>query len=141
KPILAKMELYFIKNHLLKGERLMSDFFNDYFNIKRMIEEKRAYKQQMARVEAMPEDYKFVFKKIQSYMWLFATGAGYDMMEVHTDLVELFESGIANNKKVLEITGDDVATFSEELLLNCKTYTETCHEKLNREIHEKIEKK
>ena len=117
---------------------MMSDFFNDYFNIKKMIEEKREYKQQMARVEAMPEDYKFVFKKIQSYMWMFTAGAGYDMMEVHNDLVELFESGIANSKKVLEITGDDVAAFCEELLKNCKTYTENWRDKLNHEIHEKI---
>ena len=120
---------------------MMSDFFNDYFNIKKMIEEKREYKQQMAGVEAMPEDYKFVFKKIQSYMWMFTAGAGYDMMEVHNDLVELFESGIANSKKVLEITGDDVAAFCEELLKNCKTYTENWRDKLNREIHEKIENK
>ncbi|MEG1981822.1 MAG: DUF1048 domain-containing protein [Clostridia bacterium] len=116
----------------------MSDFFNDYFNIKRMIEEKKEYKQQMARVDAMPEDYKFVFKKIQNHMWMFTSGAGFDMMEVHNDLVELFESGIANNKKVLEITGDDVAGFCEELLSNCKTYTENWNEKLNSEIHEKI---
>ncbi|MEG0360438.1 MAG: DUF1048 domain-containing protein [Longicatena sp.] len=119
----------------------MSDFFNDYFNFKRMFEEKREYKQQMARVDAMPEDYKFVFKKIQSHMWMFGAGAGYDMMEVHNDLVELFESGIANNKSVLEITGDDVAAFTEGLLSNCKTYTENWNDKLNREIHEKIGKK
>lgn len=119
----------------------MSDFFNDYFNIKRMIEVKREYKQQMARVDAMPEDYKFLFNKIQNHMWMFTAGAGYDMMEVHNDLVELFESGIANNKKVLEITGDDVAAFCEELLLNCKTYTGNWRKKLNCEIHEKIEKK
>ncbi|MGQ0517566.1 DUF1048 domain-containing protein, partial [Bacillus sp. D-CC] len=25
----------------------------------------------MARVEALPEDYQFVFKKIQNYMWNF----------------------------------------------------------------------
>lgn len=116
----------------------MSKFFNDYFNIKKMIKEKRDYKHQMPRVEAMPEDYKFVFKKIQSYMWKFTAGAGYDMMEMHNDLVELFESGIANRKKVLEVTGDDVAAFCEELLLNCKTYTENWRDKLNREIHEKL---
>lgn len=116
----------------------MSNFFNDYFNIKRMVEEKREYKYQMARVEAMPEDYKFVFKKIQSYMWKFTAGTGYDMMEMHNDLVELFESGIANGKKVLEVTGDDVAAFCEELLLNCRTYTENWRETLNREIHEKV---
>lgn len=135
------MGLYFIKNEVFKGEKLMSDFFNDYFNIKRMIEEKREYKQHMERVDAMPEDYKFVFKKIQSHMWMFTAGAGYDMMEVHNDLVELFEMGIANNKKVLEITGNDVALFCDELLLNCKTYTENWRDKLNREIYEKLEKK
>lgn len=116
----------------------MSDFFNDYFNFKRMIEEKKEYKQQLARIQAMPEDYKFVFKKIQSYMWMFTSGAGYDMMEIQEALVELFESGVANGKKVLEVTGDDVAGFCDELLKNCKTYTENMRDKLNREIHNKI---
>lgn len=116
----------------------MSDFFNDYFNIKKMIEEKREYKQQMKRVDALPEDYQFVFKKIQSHMWMFAAGAGYDMMEVHNDLIDLFETSAADGKKVLELTGNDVASFCEELMKNCKTYTENWRDKLNREIHEKI---
>lgn len=116
----------------------MSDFFNDYFNIKKMIEEKREYKLQMQRVDALPRDYQFVFKKIQSHMWMFAAGAGYDMMEVHYGLIDLFESGAASGKKVLEITGDDVAAFCDELLKNTKTYTENWRDKLNREIHEKL---
>lgn len=119
----------------------MSDFFNDYFNIKKMIEEKREYKQQMARVDALPKDYQFVFKEIQNHMWMFVAGAGYDMMEVHYGLIELFESGAANNKSVLEITGDDVAAFCDELLQNSKTYTENWREKLNREIHKKLDSK
>ena len=28
----------------------------------------------MARVAALPEDYQFVFKKIQNYMWNFSAG-------------------------------------------------------------------
>lgn len=116
----------------------MSDFFNDYFNIKRMIKEKKEYNQKMARVDALPEDYQFVFKKIQNHMWMFSAGAGYDVMEIQNDLIELFESGSADGKKVLEITGYDVASFCEELLKNCKTYTENWRDKLNREIHEKI---
>lgn len=63
------------------------------------------------------------------------------MMKVHNDLVDLFESGVANGKSVLEITGDDVAGFCDELLLNCKTYTENHRDKLNREIHEKVRNK
>lgn len=116
----------------------MSNFFNDYFNIKRMIEEKKKYKQQMARVDILPEDYKFVFKKIQNHMWMFAAGAGYDMMEIHNELIDLFESGANGGKKVLEITGYDVASFCDELLKNCKTYTENWRDKLNREINQKV---
>ena len=68
----------------------MSGFFDDYFNIKKMIQSKREYKKQMARVEALPKEYQYVFKKIQERMWMFVAGAGYDMMKIHDDLVELF---------------------------------------------------
>jgi DNA-binding ferritin-like protein (Dps family) len=101
---------------------------------------KREYKQQMARVEALPEDYRFVFKKIQSHMWMFAAGSGYDMMKIHYDLIELFESGAAEGKRVLEITGMDVASFCDELLQSARTYTRDWRVKLNREIAEKLGK-
>jgi DNA-binding ferritin-like protein (Dps family) len=116
----------------------MSDFFDNYFNIPKIIAEKREYRRQMARVEAMPEDYRFVFKKIQSHMWMFAAGSGYDMMKIHYGLIELFEADVAEGKRILEITGSDVAGFCDELLKNAKTYTEDWRAKLNREIAEKL---
>jgi DNA-binding ferritin-like protein (Dps family) len=116
----------------------MREFFDNYLNIKKIIEGKREYKRQMARVEAMPEDYRHVFKKIQSHMWMFAAGSGYDMMKIHYDLLELFEEGAANGKGVLEITGEDVASFCGELMRSARTYTEDWREKLNRDIINKI---
>jgi len=118
----------------------MSEFFDNYFNIKKMIESKREYKQQMARVEALPKDYQYVFKKIQSHMWMFAAGSGYDMMKIHYDLIELFEAGAADGKHVLEITGEDVASFCDELLRSARTYTEDWREALNRDILKKLGK-
>jgi DNA-binding ferritin-like protein (Dps family) len=112
----------------------MGDFFNNYLNIPKMIEEKREYRQQMARAEALPEDYRYVFKKIQKHMWMFAAGSGYDMMRIHYDLIELFEEGAAEGRRVLEVTGGDVAAFCDELLQNAQTYTENWREKLNRDI-------
>jgi DNA-binding ferritin-like protein (Dps family) len=103
-----------------------------------MVKSKREYKQHMARVEALPDDYKYVFKKIQSHMWMFAAGSGYDMMKIHYSLIELFESGVARGKHVLEVTGEDVATFCEELLKSAETYTENWREKLNRDILKKV---
>ena len=50
------------------------NFLNDYFNIRHMAREKRKYRQMQARVKALPEDYRYVFHKIQGYMWNFSGG-------------------------------------------------------------------
>ncbi len=119
----------------------MKQFFDDYLNINKMIKSKREYKKQMERVKALPEDYQYVFKRIQEHMWQFVSGSGYDIMEVHSDLIELFEEGAANGKGVLEITGSDVAGFIDELLKNTRTFTQDWRTKLNSEINSKLGKK
>lgn len=116
----------------------MSKFFDDYFNVKKIIQSKREYKAQLARIDALPKDYKFVYEKIQHYMWSFAAGAGYDMQQIQYELLELFETGVADGKHVLDITGEDVAGFCDELLKNTETYTENWREKLNRDIKRKF---
>ena len=116
----------------------MKQFFNDYFNIAKMIKNKQEYRNQMKRVKKLPEDYQYVFKKIKTHMWQFVSGAGYDMMEAQCSLLELFEEGALNGKSVLEVTGEDVASFVEELLKNTRTYTEDWKTKLNCEISKRI---
>lgn len=115
-----------------------NEFFDNYLNPKKILESKREYRRQMARVDALPADYQFVFHKIQQHMWKFAAGAGYDMMRLHYDLIELFEAGAAEGKGVLEITGEDVAGFCEELLRSVSTYAENWREQLNGEILRKV---
>jgi len=112
--------------------------WTDYINLKKMRDEKREYRRQMARVEALPEDYRYVWKKIQSHMWKFAGGSGYDMMRVQIDLIDLFEEGAAQHRGVLEVTGDDVAAFVDELLRSVRTYTEDWRAALNNDIHTKL---
>ncbi len=108
--------------------------------LRKLVGDKKEYKMMMVRVEAMPEDYQFVFKKIQHYMWNFAAGSGYDMLKIQYELIDLFEAGVADGKRVLEITGTDVAAFCDELLRNAKTYTADWHEALNRDIMKKLGK-
>lgn len=108
--------------------------------MKKMIREKRGYRRMMARAGTLPEDYYYVFDKIQHYMWNFAAGDGFDMTRVQSDLLDLFEEGVADGKDVLDITGEDVAAFSDELLANARTYTEKWRMKLNRDIHDKLRK-
>lgn len=108
---------------------------------KKMVGDKKEYKQMMKRVEALPGDYQFVFEKMQGYMWKYAAGDGYDMLKVQYELIDLFEAGAADGKQVLEVTGKDVAAFCDELLRNAKTYTEGWREELNRSIMKKLGKK
>ncbi|MEM5013589.1 DUF1048 domain-containing protein [Niallia taxi] len=108
---------------------------------KKMLGDKKEYKMMMARVEALPEDYQFVFKKIQNYMWQFSTGNGMDMLHIQYELIELFEGGAAEGRQVLEITGEDVATFADELVANAKTYVAKYREDLNKSIMDELGKK
>jgi DNA-binding ferritin-like protein (Dps family) len=106
--------------------------------IKKTIRDKREYKQMMERVKLLPEDYRFTFDKIQKYMWNFASGDGYDMLKIQYDLIDLFEASATDGKHVLEITGEDVAAFCDELLRNTKTYTASWGKKLNSDILKKL---
>lgn len=114
-------------------------FFDDYFNVSKLVREKRRYRRQMARIRALPEDYQYMFRKMQEWMWSFASGAGYDMMELHGNLLELFEAGAAEGRTVLEITGRDVAAFCDALLRGVRTWTEDRRRILNREVLERLE--
>ena len=116
------------------------DFLNDYFNFRHMAREKRKFRQMQKRAKALPEDYAFVFKKIQNYMWMHSGGSGMDMLPIFTDLLDLFETGAAEGKRVLDITGKDVAAFCDELLRNARTYTQDWREDLNRDIMRKLRK-
>ena len=97
--------------------------------------QKREYKAMQARVKALPPDYAFVYEKIKHYMWKYAAGSGLDILAILSDLTDLFESGAAEGKRVLEVTGEDVAAFADELLRHATTYTAKWHANLNRDIH------
>jgi DNA-binding ferritin-like protein (Dps family) len=118
----------------------MSDFFDKYLNLKKILDGKREYKAQMARVNSLPEDYQFVYKKIQNYMWNFAGGDGMDMLQTQYDLIAFFEQGAAEGKRVLELTGEDVGAFCDELLRDTRLWTDNYRKKLNRDILNKCGK-
>lgn len=106
--------------------------------IKKMIGDKKEYREQLTRVEALPEDYRFVFKKVQGYMWSFAGGDGSDMLKAQEELIELFESSAAEGKHVLDVTGEDVVGFCDEFLRDTKKWTDNYRKKLNRDMINKL---
>lgn len=111
---------------------------NPFEYFRHVREEKRRYKQMMDRVKALPEEYRYMYNRIQRYMWNHAGGDGMDMIRVLADLLELFEAGAADGKGVLQVTGSDVAEFCDGLLGTTRTWTRQWHEALNREIDKKL---
>ena len=111
-----------------------------YNFLKKIIGDKREWRRMEARAKALPPDYQVVYGEIKGYLFKFSAGSGLDTMDVLRDLLGLFEEGAANRKGVLEITGQDVAGFCDELLKNTKTYTANWGAALNRDIAKKLEK-
>lgn len=112
----------------------MLDFIN------KIMGDKKEYKEQMARVAALPEDYRFVYEKIQNYMWSFAGGSGMDMLKTQYELIDLFEESVAENMHVLDVTGEDVASFCDELIRGNNLWIDGQRKRLNLGIKNKFEK-
>lgn len=85
-------------------------------NIKEIIEEKKEWREQMARVKALPKDYQIVYKEIQKYIFKVGTVEAKDSMDLLLGIVDFFEEGAALGKEVLEVTGSDVAAFCDDLM-------------------------
>jgi DNA-binding ferritin-like protein (Dps family) len=111
----------------------MLDFLN------KIIGDKKDWKRMEARSKALPRDYQIVYSEIMQYMFKRSGGDGMDIVAILKDLLGLFETSAADGKRVLEITGEDVATFCDELLRNAKTFTENWHEALNRDVMKKLQ--
>jgi DNA-binding ferritin-like protein (Dps family) len=104
---------------------------------KKITGDKREWRAMEARAKKMPHDYQIVYDEIKGYM--FKNGLG--SIDVLKGVLELFEEGVVNGRSALEITGQDVAAFCDELLGEVKTFTNKWRIDLNRDIAKKIEKK
>lgn len=112
----------------------MFDFF------KKVTGEKKRWRQVEARAKKLPKDYQIVYDEIKGYMFRYPSGTGMDLLPVLEELLGLFEGGVANRKGALELTGEDVAGFCDELLRSVTTYAEKSRQSLNRDIQKRIGK-
>jgi DNA-binding ferritin-like protein (Dps family) len=101
------------------------------------IDDKKEWRAMEKRAKALPHDYQVVYEEIKKYMW---KSTGISTIDPFRTLIDLFEESAANGKKVLDITGDDVAAFCDELVKGEKTYFEDLRKKLNKNVAEKLKK-
>lgn len=78
------------------------------------LEQKKQYKQQQARIEAMPEPYRSAAKAFQRYFMYFGQiPDGDTLIKMGEDHVELWEQAVADQTPIREIVGDDPVDFAE----------------------------
>ncbi|WP_330185104.1 DUF1048 domain-containing protein [Nocardia sp. NBC_01503] len=88
-----------------------------------MIEDKREWRAHMARVKALPPDYQIVYKEMQKYFFKIGPVELVDG-GLLSGVLDFFEEGVAEGKRVLELTGDDVAAFCDDLVKDSPTYAD-----------------
>lgn len=109
-------------------------------NIQDAIEGKRKWRAHMARVKALPQDYQIVYKEIQNYLFKVGPVELTDGTDLLSGIVDLFEEGAASGKGVLEVTGNDVAAFCDDLIKDSKTYADIVQESVDQEVGKAMKK-
>jgi DNA-binding ferritin-like protein (Dps family) len=100
--------------------------------IQDIIEGKKQWRAHMARVKALPPDYQIVYKEIQRYF--FKVGP-IDLPDrpLLSGIIDFFEEGVAASKGVLELIGNDVAAFCDDLIKDSRTYADIYQESISGE--------
>ncbi|HCH34186.1 MAG: hypothetical protein UY35_C0005G0023 [Candidatus Saccharibacteria bacterium GW2011_GWC2_48_9] len=102
------------------------------------LDEKREYKKIEARARALPSEYSTAYSEIKKYIF---NTSGIVTMDPLKVLVDILEEAAANNKRVLEVTGPDVAAFADELVRGEHSYHEEQRNKLNATITKRLGRK
>ncbi|MEU7121773.1 DUF1048 domain-containing protein [Streptomyces zaomyceticus] len=100
--------------------------------IQDIIEGKKQWRAHKARVKALPPDYQIVYKEMEKYF--FKVGP-IDLPDgpLLPGVVDFFEEGVASGKGVLELIGNDVAAFSDDLIKDSRTYADVYQESITGE--------
>ena len=95
-----------------------------------IVEGKKEWRAHVARVKALPKDYRIVYEEIQKYLFKVGPVEPVEGTSLLSGIMDLFEEGVASGKSVLEVTGSDVAAFCDDLIKGLKTYADIYQESL-----------
>ena len=96
------------------------------------LDDKREWRAMEARAKSLPSEYRNAYKAIQKYMWTAGGPTDWkDSSRIFVGILELFEEGAAEGKKVTDLMGEDVAAFCDDLVKDEKTWKDKYRKKLN----------
>ncbi|GAA3308857.1 DUF1048 domain-containing protein [Arthrobacter ramosus] len=83
------------------------------------LEQKKQYRQNKARVEHLPADYRAAATALERYLMYFgAITKGDVLLRMLGDLTDLFEESAADGTPIRSIVGDDPVEFAETFMRN-----------------------
>ena len=97
--------------------------------IQDIIEGKKQWRAHLARVKALPPDYQIVYKEMQKYFFKIGPVELTDG-NLLAEIVDFFGEGVAAGKGVLELIGNDVAAFCDDLVKDSRTYADIYQESI-----------
>jgi DNA-binding ferritin-like protein (Dps family) len=78
------------------------------------LEQKKQYKQNRARIDALPEPYRASAKAFERYLMYYGgVTDGDTLITMHGDMADLWDRAAADGTPVREIVGDDPVEFAE----------------------------
>ncbi|WP_010095411.1 DUF1048 domain-containing protein [Ornithinibacillus scapharcae] len=99
------------------------------------LNDKREWKALEARAKLLPSEYLNAYNAIKKYLWTSGDLSEWeDIHRVFSGLLDLFEEGAAEGKGVMDLTGEDVADFCDELVKDAKNWKDKYRKKLNDSI-------
>lgn len=90
--------------------------------IQDIIKGKKEWEAHVARVKSLPKDYQIVYNEIQKYLFKVGPIELTESMDLLSGIVDFFQEGAYLGKGVLEVTGNDVAAFCDQLIKDSKTH-------------------
>lgn len=109
-------------------------------SIQDIIEGKKKWRAHVARVKVLPQDYQLVYKEIQKYLFKVGPVELTEGTGLLSGIIDLFEEGAALGKGVLEVTGNDVAAFCDDLIKDSKTYADIYQESVDQKVYKAMKK-
>ena len=108
--------------------------------IQDIIEGKKEWRAHVTRIKALPKDYQIVYKEIQKYLFKVGPVELTEGIGLLSGIIDLFEEGAYLGKGVLEVTGNDVAAFCDDLIKDSKTYADIYQESVDKKVNKAMKK-
>ena len=85
---------------------------------KKMIGDKKRWREYKARTKALPESYRTAVEGFQRYLMYFGAVDGDNAASIREDLIDLFERAAADGTPIRDVVGDDPVEFADALIAN-----------------------